>query len=143
MALARVWDEEWSPSEEYGRHLEVVKPAETRFRTGRPVSRRRDARERMMRRRRRALLVVGLVISAVILAWPGHAFGGVTGTGLSANEASSSQLSAGMVYVVQPGQTVDSIARLMNPWNPSIARHVLIRELGSSDVVAGEHVLIP
>jgi predicted Zn-dependent protease len=48
-----------------------------------------------------------------------------------------------MVYVVQPGDTVTSIATLVNPVDPSLARHVLVRELGSSYVVPGEHVLIP
>ena len=48
-----------------------------------------------------------------------------------------------MNYVVQPGDTVSSIARDMNPTNPTEARALLVHELGSSVVVAGEHVLIP
>jgi hypothetical protein len=48
-----------------------------------------------------------------------------------------------VVYVVHGGDTVNSIARLMNPVDPSIARRDLVRELGSSVVVPGEHVLIP
>ena len=48
-----------------------------------------------------------------------------------------------MVYVVEPGDTVTSIATHVNPWQPSVARQALIRELGSSVVVPGEHVLIP
>jgi transposase-like protein len=48
-----------------------------------------------------------------------------------------------MDYVVQPGNTVNSIAREMNPANPSLARSLLVRELGSTVVVPGEHVLIP
>ena len=55
----------------------------------------------------------------------------------------SSTLASGMVYVVQPGDTVISIAREMNPTNPSLARSLLVHELGSTVVVPGEHVLIP
>jgi hypothetical protein len=79
----------------------------------------------------------------VILAWAGHAFGGVNGVGVPSDGASSSLLSAGMVYVVQPGDTVASIARLANPNDPAVARVALERELRSSVVVTGEHVLIP
>jgi hypothetical protein len=48
-----------------------------------------------------------------------------------------------MVYVVQKGDTIDTIARAVNPVNPTIARTMLVSELHSHDVVAGEHVLIP
>jgi hypothetical protein len=48
-----------------------------------------------------------------------------------------------MSYVVQPGDTVNSIAKNMNPTDPAQARAILIHELGSSIVVPGEHVLIP
>jgi hypothetical protein len=97
----------------------------------------------MLRRRRRAVLAVGVIVSVVILAWPGHAFGGETGAGLSVDQANSTVLASGMVYVVQPGNTVNTIARLMNPWNPDVARSALVHELGSDVVVPGEHVLVP
>jgi hypothetical protein len=84
-----------------------------------------------------------LVTGLIILALPGAAFGGVTGAGLPGDLADSSVLASGMVYVVHGGDTVNSIARLMNPVDPSIARRDLVRELGSSVVVPGEHVLIP
>jgi predicted Zn-dependent protease len=48
-----------------------------------------------------------------------------------------------MNYVVQPGDTVSSIARMMNPVDPKVARTELVRELDSSVVVPGERVLIP
>jgi hypothetical protein len=84
-----------------------------------------------------------LVAALIILALPGAAFGGVTGAGLSGDLANSSVLASGMTYVVHTGDMVGSIARLMNPVDPSMARHELIRELGSSVVVLGEHILIP
>ena len=107
------------------------------------VSSRRAARARMKARRRRSALVALLALSLVVLAWPGHAFGGTNGVGLSTDLASSSTLSSGMVYVVQKGDTIDTIARAVNPVNPTIARTMLVSELHSHDVVAGEHVLIP
>jgi hypothetical protein len=87
-----------------------------------------------------ALVLLGAL---TVLAFPGHMFGATTGAGLSTDLAGSSTLASGMDYVVQPGNTVNSIAREMNPTNPSLARSLLVRELGSTVVVTGEHILIP
>ena len=144
MAVARVWEEEWSPSEEFGRHLELVAPVAPRLlRAGVPVSVRRAARERMLRRRRRASLVAAVVVSLVILAWPGHAFGGVTGTGAASDTSLGASLSSGMVYVVQNGDSLTSVAEKVDPSHVATVRLALERELGSRVVVPGEHVLIP
>jgi hypothetical protein len=48
-----------------------------------------------------------------------------------------------MDYVVQSGDTINSIARDVNPIDPAQARSLLVHELGSTVVVPGEHVLIP
>lgn len=126
-------------------YLELVRSApRQQFRVGtRTLAQRRASRARMMQRRRRVLVALALVVGLVILAQPGHAFGGVTGTGLPTDLANSSVLASGMLYVVQPGDTIDTIARLANPVDPSLARAALAHELGSSVVVAGEHVLVP
>jgi hypothetical protein len=89
--------------------------------------------------------MAALVLAAAltVLALPGHVFGATTGAGLSTDLAGSSVLASGMDYVVQPGDTVASIARDVNPADPSLARSLLVHELGSSVVVPGEHVLIP
>lgn len=113
------------------------------YRRGPLVANRRAARVRMKARRRRSALAALLVASLVLLAWPGHAFGGTNGVGLSTDLATGTTLSSGMVYVVQPGDTVTSIARMLNPVNPSLAVQALIDELRSTVVIAGEHVLIP
>jgi len=84
-----------------------------------------------------------VVAALVVLAMPGHFLGATGGTGLSNDLGGSSVLASGMDYVVQPGNTVASIARSMNPTDPSEARALLVRELGSTVVVPGEHVLIP
>ncbi|HUV57642.1 MAG TPA: hypothetical protein VMV96_02430 [Acidimicrobiales bacterium] len=113
------------------------------LRSGRPLAERRAARARMMQRRRRSLVALALMMGLGVLAWPGHAFGGTTGAGLPTDLANSSVLASGMDYVVQPGDTVTSIAQLMNPVDPSRARVALVHELQSSVVVTGEHILIP
>lgn len=113
------------------------------YRTGPSLARRRAARARMLQRRRRTLVALILVTGLVILSWPGHAFGGTTGGGLSTDLANSSVLASGMEYVVQPGDTVRSIATLMNSVDPAAAQRALVREIHSSVVVPGEHVLIP
>jgi hypothetical protein len=71
------------------------------------------------------------------------AFGGIASSGLSSDLAQNATLAAGMVYVVQPGDTLNSIARMMDPADAPRARDSLVRELDSSVVVSGEHVLIP
>jgi hypothetical protein len=123
-------------------YLRLVSTPEV-FRTGPTLAKRRAARARMMKRRRRTLLALVLVLGLVILAWPGHAFGGETGAGLPTDLANSSVLASGMNYTVQPGDSLDSIARMINPVDPNVARVDLVRELDSSVVVPGERILIP
>lgn len=104
---------------------------------------RRRARQRARQRRRRLAAGLVLVSAIAVLAVPGHTFGATDGAGLSNDLAGSSVLASGMDYVVQPGDTVATIARAMNPVDPALARRLLVRELGSSVVVPGEHVLVP
>jgi len=121
----------------------VPAPAPAPLRHGTPVQRRRVARARILQRRRRVAAAIVLLAALTILALPGHTLGATTGTGLPSDLAGSSTLASGMNYVVQPGDSVNSIAREMNPVDPSLAKTLLIHELGSSVVVPGEHVLIP
>jgi len=114
-----------------------------RYRQGVPVAQRRQIRQAKRQRRNRLLLGVSVLIAIVTLALPGAAFGGTTGAGLPGDLASSSQLASGMTYVVQPGDTLHSIAEQMNPADPRVAQHLLENELGSAVVITGEHVLIP
>jgi hypothetical protein len=123
--------------------LVTARPSVQPFRTGPSLSERRGERSRVLVRRRRALAALVLASALTVLALPGHTFGATTGAGLSTDLADSSVLASGMNYVVQPGDTVESIATDMNPVNPSLARSLLIHELGSPVVVPGEHVLIP
>lgn len=113
------------------------------LRCGPSVRQRRRQRALFVQRRRRALVAVVMACALTVLALPGHVFGATTGAGLSTDLATSSVLASGMDYVVQPGDTLGSIARDVNPVDPSEARTLLAHELGSSVVVSGEHVLIP
>ena len=145
MAAISLLESESFPSVDSRSYLRLVssdRPLRP-LRVGRTLVQRRVARERMMQRRRRTLVALALVVGLVVLAWPGHAFGGVTGSGLSTDLANSSVLASGFEYTVQPGDTVHSIAELVNPVTPALAEAALRRELGSSVVVAGERVLIP
>lgn len=145
MAAVEMYSE-FSDTDGYPQHaLRVVAASgpSSHVRVGPLVANRRAARARMKARRRRSVLAALFTVSLVLLAWPGHAFGGTNGVGLSTDLASSSTLSSGMVYVVQPGDTISSIAREVNPVSPTMARAALVAELRSQVVVAGEHVLIP
>jgi len=145
MAAIQIEDFEVLTSEEATPYLRLVTAQNTpqSFHTGVPLAVRREVRE--LRRKRRIRLYAGLVLAGalVILLMPGAAFGGVTGTGLSTDIASSAELASGMVYVVQPGDTLSSISKMVNPVSPQKARTVLVAQLGSSVVIAGEHILIP
>jgi hypothetical protein len=118
-------------------------PALRTLRQGPSLHQRRAKRARVLQRRRRSLAALVVVSALTILALPGHTFGSTTGAGLSTDLASSSTLASGEDYVVQPGDSLSSIARDVNPVDSSLARSLLIHELGSSVVVPGEHVLIP
>jgi hypothetical protein len=45
--------------------------------------------------------------------------------------------------VVHTGDSISSIAKLMNPVDPSIAREALVDQIDSTVVVPGEHIVIP
>jgi hypothetical protein len=133
------------PAEEAPTYLRLVTEApQTRTdRRGPSLNERRSARARSRVRRHRLGAGLVLALAIGILAVPGHVFGATTGAGLPSDLASSSTLASGMDYVVQPGDSLNSIAQEMNPGDPAEARGLLVRELGSQVVVPGEHVLIP
>ena len=145
MAAVELIPNEYEARESSRRTLRVVPEIEDvpQYRRGPLVANRRAARARMKARRRRSAVAALVLASLVMLAWPGHAFGGTNGVGLSTDLATSSTLASGMVYVVQPGDTLSSIARALNPVNPAMARRALVTELRSDVVITGEHVLIP
>lgn len=122
----------------------VPSPVQTprQFRTGTPVAQRLQARERMMQRRRRTIAVAAVSLAFLGLGLQGLA-GGTTPTGLSASMEGVSNLTPGMVYVVQSGDTLASIAAQVNPLNEHEAFKALASELRSTSIIPGEHILIP
>jgi hypothetical protein len=142
MAAVEIWTEE-RLEEPWANEAPVLRLVSTPTLTGRPLAQRRAARARMLRRRRRTLAALVLSVAITVLAWPGHAFGGQTGTGLPTDLATSAVLASGEAYVVQAHDTVDTLARAINPLDPAAARAALVAELGSSVVVPGERLVIP
>ena len=93
---------------------------------------RHDRRSVVQRRRIVAGVAAGVLL--VLLALPVQALGGVTATGLA----------DGSLYVVQPGDTVASVAHELNPAGDQGALQAKIRGVvGSSVLVPGEHILLP
>ncbi len=108
-------------------------------RAGVDVARRR-ARRAAVRRRRRGVLL-GTVASGLVcaLALPVSALGGSSG----ARHVHESVVSEA-VYVVQPGDTLWSIAlRFDHRGDPRALAAALARETGSAVVVPGERIPIP
>ena len=138
--LLETYEVEAGPS-----HLRLVSvdPTPRVFREGPSLAQRRRIRTRVRRRRQRLAATLVVLGALTILAIPGHVYGATTGAGLSTDLANSSVLASGMDYVVQTGDSINSIAHDMNPVDPSEARSLLVHELGSTVVVPGERVLIP
>lgn len=108
--------------------------------TALPVIRNRPTVER----RRRLLLGLVAVAMLVLLALPLQALGGITATGKTAPGGVPSGLVDGTLYVVQPGDTVASVAHQLNPSGNQAVLQSEIREVvGSSVLVPGEHLLLP
>ncbi len=143
MAAVEMFEETAKTQDRPPLRLVRFESAPTPLRSGLPLAQRRAARARMMKRRRRALVVLTLLTGLTILALPGVAFGGVSGGAHSSDLNSNATLAVGVDYVVQPGDTLNAIARMINPADPSRARSALVYELDSTVVVAGEHVQIP
>ncbi len=109
------------------------------FGNGTDVSERRRARASLRARRRRA--VAGLVVAGALtlLALPV--------TGLGGRPAGLHRLAspeAGATYVVQPGDTLWSIAvRADRNGSPRALAQELASETGSEDVYPGERIVLP
>jgi hypothetical protein len=88
--------------------------------------------------RRRILLGVAALVLLVLLMLPIRAFGG--------KPVASSVPTAGQEYIVQPGDTIASIAAQVDHGGAAGLTSLTSRlaaEVGSTVVVPGEHLLIP
>jgi len=124
--------------------VETCNPAPQTWRTGRDVADRRQARAQVHRRRRRLAAGLALGVVVVMLALPLKALGTVTVSGQETPGGMPAGLIDGSVYVVQPGDTLSSIAHRINPGADQGALVAkMAHEVGSNEVVPGEHVVLP
>ncbi len=86
-------------------------------------------------RRRRVVLATVVVGLLVLLALPVRTLGGST--------LAQAAPAPGQQYIVEPGDTLASIATRADPARAVSLTEQLTREVGSTVVVPGEHVFIP
>jgi LysM repeat protein len=94
---------------------------------------------------RRRAVAIGLagVVAVVLLALPRRALGAVTVDGRVTPGAAAGGLAPGSTYVVHAGDTVASIAASVQGGNVAQVERQIVREVGSSVLVPGEHVVVP
>jgi len=115
-----------------------------RWNEGRDVSERRQVRAARKVRRRRIAVTVLVLGFVVLLALPLRALGTVTVSGQQTPGGTPAGLMDGSSYVVQPGDTLASIALQLNPTGDQRALvAAMASEIGSHVVVPGEHVVLP
>jgi hypothetical protein len=107
---------------------------------GTDVAVRRRRRAARQVRRRRVLAASAVIGALVLLALPVRALAGQTVPVASAPPS----LTAGSVYVVQPGDTLWTIAVRLDPsGDPRTVVAQLEAETGTDHVVPGEHLHLP
>ena len=123
--------------------VELVQVERT-FRTGRDVAERRHRRASARVRRRRLAFGFGALLLVGLLSLPIPVLGGVTVSGKATPGGTAAGLADGSLYVVQQGDTLTSIAQRINP-DGNITKMVnqMASQLGSHDIVAGEHLILP
>jgi hypothetical protein len=91
----------------------------------------------LVRRRRAVMAAVAtvVVLLLVLLALPIRQLGGST--------LAQAGPTPGQVYIVKAGDTLTSIAAQADPANPASLTVQLTREVGSTELVPGEHILVP
>jgi hypothetical protein len=112
------------------------------FRQGVEVSQRRRARASARVRRRRTILVLATVGLLASLALPLSFLGGHPASGADTLPGAMAA-GTGIVYVVQPGDTLQSIAAKVDPGDPGRLAAQLADQTGSAKVVPGEHLTLP
>ena len=94
------------------------------------------------RRRRTAAAAIG-VLAIVLLALPLRAFAAETADGRVTPGAAPAGLQPGLTYAVTQGETIRSIAQQIPGANLTLVERQLVAELGSSNLVVGEHFVAP
>lgn len=124
-----------------GRQLRPVNPAAAR--NARPGALARPVAVSVRVRRGRAAVAVSVLAAVVLLALPIHALGAVTVAGQATPDAAPAGLAPGSTIVVQPGDSIDSVAMRINPSDAVQLERSLANEVGSNTLVPGEHIVIP
>jgi hypothetical protein len=113
-------------------------------RQGRDVAERRQLRLERRTRRRRVSVAVALGMTALLLVLPLRALGTVTVSGQQTPGGTPAGLMDGFTYVVQPGDSLASIAHRINSSGDQAAMiAAMAKEVGSTVVVPGEHLVLP
>ena len=133
--------------------LTVVRPVGPRRQHGRdpsrnvcqsrigPIGHEQRARGRVRRRR----IVLGVVAGGLVtaLALPLSALGGANPASAGTAGRSGTGSSGSTSYVVQPGDTLWSIANRLDPGAPRTMVRMMTKELGAASVVPGERIALP
>ncbi len=129
---------------EFAEDFVELAPAERSFRLGRDVTERRQHRASARVRRRRLVFGLGAMVLVGLLSLPIPVLGGVTLSGKATPGGNAAGLVDGSVYVVQQGDTLSSIAQRINPGGNTAALVAQMAEqVGSPNIVAGEHLILP
>jgi LysM domain len=110
---------------------------------GRPLGERRAIRAAQRRRRRIVLATLAAGVVVLALALPIRALGTVTVSGQQTPGGTTAGLADGSPYVVQPGDTLASIANRINPADATQLVRQMANEVGSHTIVPGEHLILP
>jgi LysM repeat protein len=110
------------------------------LRTAAEVSVRRHRRVVQRARRRRAVGALAAVGAIALLSLP---FTSLAARPLPVHPASASAAGGGEVYVVQPGDTLWSIANRFNQGDPRALVEELAAKTGSEGVFPGERLRLP
>lgn len=144
MSIAYEWDWEspvgnWGLSAENLVRLHLL--SGDKRRRAQPISSRPPVSVRVRNRR---ILLFGLTIGMLfLLALPVPATAGRSTTSPLGSLPTVSIGHSGPYYVVQPGDTLGSIAKRIDPNRPGPVQKALEKEVGSTTVVAGEHIHVP
>ncbi len=146
MSIAYEWDWE-SPLESRGLLVENLAPVSLHLlsRNERRHAQPRTSRATVSTRvRNRRILLVGLtIVMLFLLAIPMPATGGRSVTNPLGSLPTVSIGHSGSYYVVQPGDTLRSIAKRIDSNNPGPVQKALQEEVGSTAIVVGEHIHLP
>jgi hypothetical protein len=113
------------------------------IRVGADVAERRRVRAAKKFVRRRIAVATLALATIVVLALPLATLGTVTVSGQATPGGSPAGLVDGSVYVAQPGDTLASIAQRINPARATQLVAQMRNQVGSSTIVAGEHLVLP